>query len=69
MTNVLQRSNGFVFVPCKVLASVIEVHGRLNFIAGNNEVGTEGGALYIASMAYLQLFQGANLTFEGNRGM
>ena len=68
MTNVLQRSKGFVFVQCKVLASVIEVHGRINFIA-NNEVGTEGGALYIASMAYLQLFQGANLTFEGNRGM
>jgi len=56
------------FTSCKALASWVEVHGTMNF-KDNNAQGIGGGALYIASGAYLQLYQGANLTFEGNIGV
>ena len=57
-----------VFILCKSLATKTEVHGSIHFIS-NDGSGIGGGALYLTSMAQLQLFQGANLTFEGNTGV
>ena len=56
------------FFSWKALASRIEVHGTIQFI-DNDGAGVGGGALYLVSMAHLKLFQGANLTFVGNRGV
>ena len=52
----------------QALGTRTEVHGSINFVA-NDGLGLGGGALYVISMAQLQLFQGANLTFEGNTGV
>ena len=52
----------------QALATRTEVHGDINFKA-NDGLGMGGGALYVTSMAQLQLFEGANLTFEGNMGV
>ena len=35
----------------------------------NDGAAVGGGALYLVSMAYLKIFQGANLTFVGNTGV
>ena len=55
-------------VLMQALGTRTEVHGSINFVA-NDGLGMGGGALYVTSMAQLQLFQGANLTFEGNTGV
>jgi len=55
-------------VLIQALGTRTEVHRSINFIA-NDGLGMGGGALYVTSMAQLQLFQGANLTFEGNTGV
>ena len=60
--------NLLYFFSWKALASRIEVHGTIQFI-DNDGAGVGGGALYLVSMAHLKLFQGANLTFVGNRGV
>ena len=56
------------FSLMQALGTRTEVHGGINFIA-NDGLGMGGGALYVTSMAQLRLFQGANLTFEGNTGV
>ncbi len=39
----------------------------MEFIS-NNGVGVDEGAVYVTSLGQLELFAGANITFDGNVG-
>ncbi len=36
--------------------------------SSNNGIGLDEGALYVTSLGQLELFAGANITFDGNKG-
>lgn len=36
--------------------------------SNNSGIGVDEGALYVTSLGQLELFDGANITFDGNKG-
>ncbi len=52
----------------KAVGSRIEVRGLMSFHGNGIRVG-DTAAIYLTSLAQIELFQGAQLHFEGNTGL
>lgn len=57
----------YVLSPEQIQATRVDVHGEISFVSNDGSV-RDSGALYATSLGQLQLFQGANVSFENNTG-
>ena len=61
----------FIYIPLsftQIIGSHIRIHGHMRF-SKNNGLGLDGGALYVTSLGQLELFAGADMVFQGNKGV